>query len=55
MEQKNNSCESHRETRYVPMNNERVDVTNNTFTNENLLLGSKPYNHPWFVIGYIKE
>ena len=26
-----------------------------TFTNTDLLLGYKPYNHPLFVAGYIKE
>ncbi|BFG37667.1 hypothetical protein CerSpe_239410 [Prunus speciosa] len=26
-----------------------------TFTNEDLLLGSKPHNHPLFVSGYVRE
>jgi len=26
-----------------------------TFSDDDLLLGSKPYNHPLFVTGYIKE
>ncbi|KAK4389721.1 hypothetical protein Sango_2309100 [Sesamum angolense] len=26
-----------------------------TFTNEDLLLGSKPHNHPLFVAGYVRE
>ena len=26
-----------------------------TFTEDNLFLGSKPHNHPLFVIGYIRE
>jgi len=25
-----------------------------TFTDDDLLLGSKPHNHPLFVVGYVK-
>jgi len=30
-------------------------ITVVTFNDDNLLLGSKPHNHPLFVIGYIRE
>jgi len=36
-------------TQYVACN------TDITFTNDDLLLGSKPHNRPLFVVGYIKE
>ncbi|KAK4381111.1 hypothetical protein Sango_2999200 [Sesamum angolense] len=26
-----------------------------TFTDEDLLLGSKPHNHPLFIVGYVRE
>jgi len=29
--------------------------TDVAFTDDNLLLGSKPHNHPLFMVGYIKE
>ncbi|CAL8134869.1 unnamed protein product [Prunus armeniaca] len=32
-----------------------VTCTSITFTDEDLLLGSKPHNRPLFVLGYIRE
>ena len=54
-EQKDDTHKSLYEITHVPTGNEDVDITNITFTSEDLLLRSTLHNHPLFVIGYCED